>query len=149
MKDGVVQISQAVSIALHGMGLLALRGRKMSIGELSEMMSASETHAAKVFQRLVKAGLVNSSRGPTGGVELALPASKITLFEIYEAIEGSPQSDYCLLQQDNCPFGSCIFGSMLKNINNEFVRYMSSMTLADLAGSEINETKSVAVDNKN
>ena len=68
MKGGVVQISQAVSIALHGMGLLALRGRKMSIGELSEMMSASETHAAKVFQRLVKAGLVNSSRGPTGGL---------------------------------------------------------------------------------
>jgi len=149
MKGGVVQISQAVSIALHGMGLLALCGRRMSIRELSEIMSASETHAAKVFQRLVKAGLVNSSRGPAGGVELALPASKITLFDIYEAIEGSPQSDYCLLQQDNCPFGSCMFGLMLNNINNEFVRYMSSMTLADLAGSEINETKSVAVDNKN
>ncbi|HHZ03785.1 MAG TPA: Rrf2 family transcriptional regulator, partial [Acetomicrobium hydrogeniformans] len=39
MKGGVVQISQAASIALHGMGILALQGRRISVRELSEMIS--------------------------------------------------------------------------------------------------------------
>jgi len=149
MKGGVVQISQAASIALHGMGLLALYGKRMSIGELSEMISVSEPHAAKVFQRLVKAGLVNSTRGPNGGVELSIPASKISLYDIYEAIEGKPSPDYCLINRQSCPFGACIFGTMLKKINDEFVSYMSGKTLADLVGSVVfNEAKDITAGNK-
>jgi len=149
MKGGVVQISQAASIALHGMGLLALYGKRMSIKELSEMISVSEPHAAKVFQRLVKAGLVNSTRGPGGGVELSIPPSKISLCDIYEAIEGKPSHDYCLINRQACPFGACIFGTMIKKINDEFVSYMSSKTLADLVGSDIfDEAKNIAAGNK-
>jgi Rrf2 family protein len=150
MKGGVVQISQAASIALHGMGILARHERRISVRELSEMISVSEPHAAKVFQRLTRAGLVNSLRGPSGGVELAVPASKITLYEIYEAIEGKPSSDYCLINKKHCPFGSCIFGGMLTRINEEFIKYLSSRTLADLVRSDLfDETKGIAKSNTN
>jgi Rrf2 family protein len=48
-----------------------------------------DTHAARARQivsLLVKAGLLDSSRGGGGGVRLARPAHSITLLDIYDAI---------------------------------------------------------------
>jgi Rrf2 family protein len=42
----------------------------------------------KVLQRLARARLVRSTRGRGGGFGLARPASKITLLQVVEAIEG-------------------------------------------------------------
>ncbi len=54
--SGVVAVSEAVSLAFHGMGLLA-SGKRMSAKEMAEAVNVSEAHLAKVFQKLVKEGL--------------------------------------------------------------------------------------------
>ena len=102
---GIFQISEAFSLALHGMGLLAKRGRRTSVKEIARVMGVSEAHLAKVFQRLAKSGLVASMRGPKGGFVLAKPAEQITLYDIYKVVE-EPAQQYCLLTKDYCPFGS-------------------------------------------
>ena len=127
----VVALSEAVSLALHGMGLLAAGGRR-NARELAEEMKVSEAHLAKVFQRLVKNGLVLSTRGPGGGFEMAGDPGEISLFHIYSVIEGVPSGQYCLLRKNECPFEECIFGSMLENMTRDFVAYLKQTTLADL-----------------
>ena len=97
MKN-IIQISEAASLALHGMGLLAYNGRRMSIHEISDIIGASEAHLSKVFQRLVREDMVRSVRGPGGGFELTRLPENITLLEIYSAIEGTPSTDTCLLR---------------------------------------------------
>ncbi len=131
----VVAVSEAVSLAFHGMGLLA-SGERMSAKEMAEAVNVSEAHLAKVFQRLVREGLVHSTRGPKGGFELARSPDKITLFDIYVVIEGVPKGDHCLLHKEQCPFGKCIFGSLLGNLTKEFVGYLKSTTLGDLQRGE-------------
>ena len=42
----------------------------------------------KVMSQLAKARILQSDRGPQGGFRLARPPSKITLLDIYEAVEG-------------------------------------------------------------
>ncbi len=131
----VVAVSEAVSLAFHGMGLLA-SGERMSAKEMAEAVNVSEAHLAKVFQRLVREGLVTSTRGPKGGFELAKSPDEITLFDIYVVIEGAPRGDYCLLHKEQCPFGRCIFGSLLGKMTRKFVDYLKKTTLGALRRGE-------------
>ncbi|MDD2206256.1 MAG: Rrf2 family transcriptional regulator [Aminobacterium sp.] len=136
----IVSISEAASLAFHGMGLLAVTGKRMSIKEMAEIINVSEAHLAKVFQRLVKAGFVESSRGPGGGFELARSAESISLLEIYEEIEGKTEENYCLLHCEECPFHICIFGSLLQKMTQEFLGYLRDKLLSDLVRGEVYES---------
>lgn len=134
--SGVIQISEAVSLALHGMGLLASSGKRMNVREIAKRINVSEAHLAKVFQRMVKSGLVYSTRGPSGGFELTRPPSDISLYEIYEIIEGAPNYGYCFLKGTECPFNSCIFGGMIESMTREFTDYLKNRNLEELIRSE-------------
>src|SRR5258708_988186 len=50
---------------------------------------------SKVFQQLVKAGILTSTKGRGGGFALARPAHEISLFHIMSAIEGPTECDRC------------------------------------------------------
>lgn len=139
----VVIISEAVTLALHGMGLLR-KGDRMSAKNMAASLDVSEAHLAKVFQRLVKAGLVRSTRGSSGGFDLAKAPADISFLDIFVAIEGGvPVGRHCILgNQDNCPFHECILGGTLKRMTSEFVEYMEK-TCLDLPEKRDGEKKSV------
>jgi Rrf2 family protein len=139
----VVIISEAVTLALHGMGLLR-KGKRMSAKDMAASLDVSEAHLAKVFQRLVRAGLVRSTRGPSGGFDLVKDPADISLLDIFVAIEGGvPVGRHCILgNQDNCPFDECVLGGLLKRMTNEFVEHMGK-TCLDLPEKRDGEKKSV------
>jgi len=88
---GVLRISEAASLGMHAMVLLASdRGRVLSAHEVAARLNASEAHLSKVMQRLGRAGLVQSVRGPRGGFSLARSPDAVTLLEVYEAALGEP-----------------------------------------------------------
>jgi len=128
----VIQISEAASLALHGMGILAMCGGRVSVQEIAEKTGASEAHLSKVFQRLSRAGLVNSMRGPKGGFALARPAEEITLLDIFTAIEGDPRPEPCLLSKERCIFNDCLLGDLIPEINRRFLDHLSQKTLATI-----------------
>lgn len=57
----------------------------------------------KITADLVKAGLVKTYPGPTGGLALARPAHTINLLHILEAIEGPICVNICQLRPRECP----------------------------------------------
>ena len=56
--------------------------------EISDALGIPYHFLAKIVQTLTGAGLLQSMRGPTGGVALARPATRITLKEIVLALDG-------------------------------------------------------------
>ncbi|HNT36775.1 MAG TPA: Rrf2 family transcriptional regulator [bacterium] len=129
-------ISDAASLALHALSLFAKKHAiLLSTREVAELLDVSEAHLAKVLQRLNRSGLVVSVRGPGGGFTLAKPAEKVTLLEVYEAIEGPMDQSTCLLRKPVCPEGKCILGDLLKSMNAQVKDRLSQTTLADAAGS--------------
>jgi Rrf2 family protein len=95
---GMLHISDAASLALHAMVLIAGKPDTLvSTHEIAEQLGVSENHLAKVRQTLSRAGLVESTRGPHGGFRLAKSAAEITLLDVYEAVEGPIRPTSCLL----------------------------------------------------
>lgn len=136
---GLVQISEAASLALHSMvSIAASPTRPVNLKGIACSTGVSETHLAKVLQRLVKAGLLTSTRGPRGGFDLARPEAEINLLSVYEAVEGPLDTGSCLLQSTGCPFGfrRCIFGGLLAETNRKFREYMKHTTLSDIIREE-------------
>lgn len=142
------QFSEAVSLAFHSMVLLARSPSPLTVREVAERTGVSFHHLAKVFQRLRRAHLVLSSRGPKGGFVLARPPERITLLEVYEAIEGSLPEKVCLLGRALCPFERCIFGGLLEEFALRFREYLASHALSEVARKETDCGASLPQENR-
>ncbi|GAB6165990.1 RrF2 family transcriptional regulator [Thermostilla marina] len=131
---GLVRFSEAASLALHAMGILARNpDRRMSNDELATALSASTHHLAKVMQRLARAGLVKSTRGPRGGFQISRRPHEIRLAEIYEAVDGPLPERGCLLTDQICSGGECMLGDLMGAIHQQVVSYLEHTTLAQMA----------------
>lgn len=133
---GILRLSEAASMSYHALAVLAGDPESyMTAGELSRKISGSEAHLAKVMRRLVRAGLVTSTRGPGGGFRIAKPARDISLLDIYEAVEGKFQLADCMLDEPCCTENECIMGSLISSVNLEVLEYFRSRKLSDFAES--------------
>ena len=85
-----MRFNRAVQYGIEGLSVLARADRRRStmLREISRATAISEAFLGKIFQKLVRSGLVRSRRGFRGGFFLARPASQITLREVIEALEG-------------------------------------------------------------
>jgi Rrf2 family protein len=129
----VLNISEAYSLALHAMALLASHnGQPLTTHQIAATLDVSEAHLSKVLQRLTKAGFLNSSRGPGGGFRLKKPAKEITLLDIYKYIEGPLNSEDCLFDTRICGSERCVFDGLLGDISRQFRDYLEHTNLCDI-----------------
>jgi len=113
----VLKLSQATSLGIHTAAYLAGRpDQVVTTRQVASALGVSENHLAKVLQRLTKAGLVRSVRGPRGGFMLSRPPDEVTLLDVYEAIDGPLVLSDCLLETPVCN-GQCILGDLLSKVN--------------------------------
>ncbi len=130
----ILKISDATALALHSMVHLAIDPEGQSTtAEIADLFKVSRHHLAKVHQRLTKAGLLESQRGPAGGVSLAKQPSNIKLLEIYEVMEGSMLCKPCLFGKNQCPRTDCVLGTLLPGLAMQVRDYFEKTTLAMLA----------------
>jgi len=128
----VLNITEAVTIALHSMIIIANKaGEQINVNVISDAISSSKFHVAKILQKLVKEGYLGSSRGPSGGFYLRINPKDLTLLEIYESIEGKISVQKCPIDHDVCPFETCVFDDLTLKMTRDFVDFLKSRTLED------------------
>ncbi len=127
----IINISEAASLAVHSMAMIANSTEMLNVNQIAERTKASRNHLAKVMQVLVKNNYLNSVRGPHGGFTIKGDPSKISLLEIYELIDGSLQGHYCGIESEKCPFDTCIFGPLLNQFSAEFLEYLKNKKLSE------------------
>lgn len=132
--SSILKISEAVSLGIHACIIIAKsQNSKISANKIAESLSASEDHLAKVLQRLVKAKIISSNRGPKGGFILARKPSEISLMEIYEAIDGEmPVKNNCLFEKPACKSSVCPLYELLSKVNKDVKEYFAQKSLAEL-----------------
>ena len=137
----ILRISEAASIALHAVQYLASDPtQRISTKKLAKILNASEAHLSKVLQRLARAGLVKSVRGPKGGFKLDKETAEITLLNVLEAIEGPRKNGSCLLSHSICRGqDNCIFGNLLKDIDLQVKDFFTNTDLSAVPNMEFQD----------
>ena len=127
----VINFSDAAAIGIHSMILIAKSETPLNAIYLSEKISFSKHHIAKVLQRLVKDGYLVSFRGPKGGFLLKKKPSEILIYDIYRSIEGEIDYGECPHTEHICPNDKCIRNSLVDKLSRDFESYLKSYTLED------------------
>ena len=125
----VVNISEAASLAIHAIILIAASDKLINVNQIAEATGASKNHLAKVMQRLGKQGLVASSRGPNGGFKLKKKPNEFTLYDIYESIEGPIEIEGCPMERPVCPFEKCLMGGIIHKVTSDLRTYLEAETI--------------------
>ncbi|MHC4335521.1 MAG: RrF2 family transcriptional regulator [Planctomycetota bacterium] len=85
-----MKIAQAGAYALHALMYMVRHSTELPVttGTIAKAEGIPPGYLAKIFQRLVKAGIVRSVRGRKRGYVFARPPEEIGLLELFEVIEG-------------------------------------------------------------
>lgn len=130
--SGIINLSRAASIGIHACALLRRSDTRMNASQVAKALDASTHHVAKVLQKLALEGILNSTKGPSGGFSLAVNPSEVSLLRIYEIIQGPIEDTHCPEYGTECPFPECIWGDFGNQTRENFKEYLQSRSLADV-----------------
>jgi Rrf2 family protein len=125
----IFSLSEASSIAIHSMVLIARSENGINAVKIAEITGFSKNHIAKVLQRLVKVEMLKSVRGPSGGFSMRMDPNKVNLLDIYQAIEGQIDVNECPLSYELCGFDKCLMGTVVNKMTMEFKKFLAEQTL--------------------
>ena len=85
-----MRVSRSTGYALLAVGYIAKnQGDGVVLSQdISKQYDIPLEYLLKILQQLVRANVLRSKRGPRGGFSLAKAASKITMLEVIEAVDG-------------------------------------------------------------
>lgn len=108
-------------------------GENAGIKEIAEFIGASEHTVGKLLQTLVKQGVVNSVKGPTGGFYISKEQRKQPIINIVEAIDGKQLFKECGLGLSKCSASRpCPIHYDYKEARDKVEKLFSTRKIADL-----------------
>ncbi len=109
-------------------------GESLALSVFAKRGRVSFLFLQRIVGKLRAANLVTASKGRSGGYKLALPADKITVLKVADALEGEMAMVPCLTVNDvSCPHASvCMTRTNFHTINAYIQKYLQSITVADL-----------------
>ncbi|HET6515095.1 MAG TPA: Rrf2 family transcriptional regulator [Thermodesulfovibrionales bacterium] len=98
-----MNITRETDYAVRCVLYLSMNPQTVTVVEdIAREMEIPKSFLAKILQKLVKAGIVKSSRGVKGGFRLGGEPSEVNLLTVIEAIQGPLCLNICVLDSDSC-----------------------------------------------
>jgi Rrf2 family protein len=116
----------------------------MTIPEIGRIESLSSTHVAKLLMILRKEGFITSTRGQSGGYQLARPAEQIVIGDVLAALGGRLyDGDFCERhsgQSSICAHAiDCSVRSLWQVVQEAVDNVVTRISLADLISKEVEQ----------
>jgi len=104
-----------------------------SVSEIAGRMRIPKSFLAKILQRLMREGIVESIRGVNGGFRLLKDPAHITLLEVLTAIQGVAPVNSCAIDKRRCSMSShCVVHPVWLDIRREIERRLATQTITSL-----------------
>jgi Rrf2 family protein len=108
----------------------------LSTADISKYLSIPKPTLVKILQNLNSANIIETKEGKNGGIRLLKKPSKITLLEIFEAMEkGKPlfQTNYNILANAKRPNNAQkSIKNILTNAEKQMKNELSNKTIGDI-----------------
>lgn len=126
-----MKFSKATNYALHTMLFLAAATPTKLIGvqQLAERQEVSPTYLSKILTKLVKAGMIESTSGASGGYRLKRNWEDISFLDIIHAIEGSASLFECDLNHGR----ECMIQKVMITAEEKMEDYLRNQKISELA----------------
>ena len=130
----MLKITRKVEYALIAVRHLKENPRKLiSVSEISKLYGIPKEVLAKTMQKLAGANIVSSVKGPHGGYNATNKASKITLNDFFEILEGPTAIMDCYFDSGCNHLTNCNIRGPINKINDSIRNLFDNLTLADIA----------------
>ena len=130
-------LSQTAEYALRATLYLAARqgDGRLQVGEVAEALGIPRNYLSKTLHQLARAGVLDSSRGKSGGFRLARPPGEISLAEVVAPFNGPTGAQICLLGRHACSDADpCAAHDRWKSVSNRVSTFFGETMLSDLQG---------------
>ncbi|OVE78292.1 hypothetical protein BVX99_00265 [bacterium F16] len=102
----------------------------ISVKTISEAENLPYELLRKVFQRMTKAGIVESIRGKQGGFRLAIDPEAITMRSVLDAVQGPVVVNRCVSDKQCCPNQKvCQFHQGICGLQDQITSLLEQATL--------------------
>ena len=119
----------------------------LTLGQIASAEGMTSPYAGKLLRVLVQSGLIESTRGRSGGYSLTRPAAEIPVSAVLHGLGGKIyDGEIC----STAPGGLCVHNndcairSLWMGLQQLVDGYLSRTTLADLIGDESSVSKSMS-----
>jgi Rrf2 family transcriptional regulator, iron-sulfur cluster assembly transcription factor len=135
-----VKISTQIRYGLRSLCDIAYNsaGSPAQVRCISERQGISPRYIEQIFQRLKRAGIIKSVRGPAGGYYLARPPEEISVGDVIRAVDGTDiQLVFCSGEKRGpkkaCErHGKCVVSDVWGEASKRLMEYFNSVTLYDI-----------------
>lgn len=116
-------------------------GKYAMVKQVAESADIPAHFLAKILQQLARKGFLKSSKGPTGGFCLRMPAKDVSLRSIVESVDGLTDYERCLGGMAECnDEAPCGMHDSWKALRQRILDYLEETSVADLVVS-LNEKR--------
>lgn len=116
------------------------RGYPMSpvtIKEISEKQEVSVAYLEQILNKLRRAGLIRSVKGPGGGYLLVEGPQHVTIASILKELEGPVAITSCLDPEEGCSrVEGCVTHLLWRSLGAKIEAFLETITLKDLLETE-------------
>ena len=125
------------AVAVHVLSLMAWSGEEpLKSEQVAESVNTNPVVIRRILKELAEAGLVVSQTGSLGGSRLANDAAKMTLLDVYQALEyGGVFSLHRQPPSRDCPVGvniETVLGDVLLEVDSAVERVLENITINDV-----------------
>jgi len=130
-----MQLTQYTDYSLRVLIFLGLHpNKRCTISEISEAFEINRNHLVKVVHNLSNSGWINTIRGKSGGMELAVPAEQINIGAVIRHTEPHFNLLECFDYEENtCSISPvCALRHALYKAQKAFMAVLDDYCLADV-----------------
>ena len=132
----MLRINKRTEYAVRVMASLAgqLTGVRLPTRIIEKQMLIPRPFLIRVVSDLSRSGLIKSYPGRNGGLVLARAADKISLQDIYEAVEGYLRLFDCTERPEKCPLNyGCMIRLSFCQLQSRLIAELAGIPLSQLA----------------
>jgi Rrf2 family protein len=130
-----MQVQLSTEFALHGLLYLAQHQirQPVQLAEIAAATKVKESYLRKLFQNLVKVGILDAYKGASGGYSLKSCPEEISFYDVLKAVEGEPGFMRCYSSQRGCGLHpACPVQFGFSQAFDSFAEQLKQVTLASI-----------------